>query len=243
MKNALCATAAILLLFSSGCSRRPAQTTGRPPTSVPAAIVEVSGGKQIATIGTPVEQALVVQVNNAQGAPVAGASVWFRGANGATLQPAWGVTGSDGQFTTALTLGSIAGRYQIAAATAGAAGKTIELRIDELALGFDQTQGKQLSDLYCSRCHDQESTAERVSNYDNLVAKPHAFSDGAALNKWSDSDLLSIIQHGGPALGKSAEMPPYGRTLTKSDIAALAAYIRAVADPPYQPKEIVYAQR
>jgi len=31
--------------------------------------------------------------------------------------------------------------------------------------------------------------------------------------------------------------------LNKSDIAALAAYIRAVADPPYQSREVVYAQR
>jgi mono/diheme cytochrome c family protein len=243
MRKSLCAFAVVLFLLSSGCSRRSAQPSGKPPTAVPAAIVEVSGGKQISTIGTLVEQPLVVQVNNAQSAPVAGASVWFRGANGTTLQPAWGITGSDGQFTTALTLGSIAGRYQIAAATSGAGGRTIEIRIDELALGFEQTQGKQLSDVYCSRCHDQESTPERVSNYDNLVAKPHPFSDGASLNKWSDADLLSIIQHGGPALGKSPEMPPYGRTLAKSDITALSAYIRAVADPPYQPKEIVYAQR
>jgi mono/diheme cytochrome c family protein len=243
MKNAFCATAAIFVLLNLGCSRRPAQQSAKPPATVPAVIVEVSGGKQVSTIGTAVEQPLVVQVNNAQGAPVAGASVWFGGANGATLQPAWGVTGSDGQFTTTLTLGSIAGRYQISAATTGAGGRTIETRIDALALGFEQTHGKQVSDLYCSRCHDQESSAERVSNYDNLVAKPHAFSDGAALNKWSDADLLSIVQHGGPALGKSAEMPPYGRTLNKSDIAAVTAYIRAVADPPYQPKEIVYAQK
>jgi mono/diheme cytochrome c family protein len=210
---------------------------------MPAAIVEVSGGKQVATIGTPLDQPLVVQVNDTHGAPVAGASVWFRGANGATLQPAWGVTGSDGQFTTALTIGTIAGRYQVAAATKGAADEIVEVRIDELALGYEQNLGRQLSDVYCARCHDQESTPERVSNYDNLTAKPHSFSDGASLNKVSDADLLSIVQHGGPALGKSAEMPPYGRTLTKSEAAALVAYIRGVADPPYRPQEIVYAQR
>jgi mono/diheme cytochrome c family protein len=159
------------------------------------------------------------------------------------FQPASGITGSDGQFTFAVALGGMAGRYQIVAATTGANGKTIELRMDELALGFEQNQGRQLSDLYCTRCHDPESTAERVSNHDNLTAQAHAFSDGAFLNKMSDADLMAIIQHGGPALGKSAEMPPYGRTLSKSGIQALAAYIRAVADPPHQPGEAVYAQR
>jgi mono/diheme cytochrome c family protein len=243
MKMLLPGIAALVLAVGTGCSRAPAQPSGKGPAPVPAAIVEVSGGKQAATIGTPLDQPLVIQVNDAHGAPVPGASVWFRAANGGFLQPPWGVTGSDGQFTAALTIGSTAGRYQVAAATKGAGGKIVEIHIEELALGFEQNLGKQLNDLYCSRCHDQESSAERVSNFDNLVAKPHAFADGAFLNKMSDADLLSIIQHGGPAIGKSAEMPPYGRTLKKSDVAALAAYIRAVADPPYRPQETVYAQK
>ena len=229
--------------LSVSCSRRGAEPVAKPPAAVPAAIVEVSGGKQVSTIGTPLDQPVVVQVNNSQGAPVAGASVRFRGANGMVFQPASGVTGSDGQFTFAVTLGSLAGHYQIAALTTGAGGKTIEIRIPELALGFEENQGRELSDLYCVRCHDPESTAQRVSNHDNLIAKPHSFDDGAFLNKISDGDLLAMISHGGPALGKSAEMPPYEHSLSKSDIAALVAYIRAVADPPYQTGEAVYAQR
>jgi len=233
----------ILLALTVACSRPAAQPAAKPSSAQPAAIVEVSGGKQVSTIGTPLDQPLVVQVNDAHGAPVAGASVQFRSANGVVFQPASGVTGSDGQFTFAVTLGSLAGRYQIAASTTGAGGKTIEVRIAELALGFEENQGRELSDLYCARCHDPESTPERVSNHDNLIAQPHAFDDGAFLNKISDSDLLAIISHGGPALGKSAEMPPYEHTLNKSDIAALVAYIRAVVDPPYQSRESVYAQR
>jgi mono/diheme cytochrome c family protein len=58
----------------------------------------------------------------------------------------------------------------------------------------------------------------------------------------SDQDLTAIISHGGPALSKSSEMPPFGYTLKKSDIEALVAYIRAVADPPYKPTGLVYAQ-
>ena len=243
MRRALGSFAALVVVLSSACQRPAVQPSGKRPATVPAAVVEVSGGKQVSTIGTPLDQPLVIQVNDAQGAPVAGASVRFRSAHGVVFQPASGVTGSDGQFTFAVALGGMAGRYQIVAATTGAGGKTIETRMEELALGFEQNQGRQLSELYCTRCHDPESTAERVSNHDNLTAQAHAFSDGAFLNKMSDADLLAIIQHGGPALGKSAEMPPYGRTLSKSGIQALAAYIRAVADPPHQPGEAVYAQR
>ena len=38
-----------------------------------AAITEVGGGKQVAGIGAPLDQPVVVQVNDAQGSPVAGA--------------------------------------------------------------------------------------------------------------------------------------------------------------------------
>jgi hypothetical protein len=34
------------------------------------------------------------------------------------------------------------------------------------------------------------------------------------------ADLVAIISHGGAALNKSAKMPPYGYTLSKSDIQA-----------------------
>ena len=161
----------------------------------------------------------MIQVNDAQGAPVAGASVRFRSANGVVFQPASGVTGSDGQFTFAVTLGSLAGRYQIAASTPVLAERRSRFGSRNWRLDSRRIRGRQLSDLYCARCHDPESTPERVSNHDNLIAPPHAFDDGAFLNKISDSDLLAIISHGGPALGKSAEMPPYDRTLNKSEIA------------------------
>jgi mono/diheme cytochrome c family protein len=68
---------------------------------------------------------------------------------------------------------------------------------------------------------------------DNLDPKPHAFSDGETYNKISDADLVALIGHGGPALNKSAAMPPFGYTLSVAEIQALASYIRAIADPPY----------
>jgi mono/diheme cytochrome c family protein len=36
-------------------------------------------------------------------------------------------------------------------------------------------------------------------------------------------------------------MPPYGNTLTKQEIAALVAYMRAMADPPYRAQGVFYA--
>jgi mono/diheme cytochrome c family protein len=59
----------------------------------------------------------------------------------------------------------------------------------------------------------------------------------------SDADLTAIIQHGGPALNRSALMPPYGDTLSPADVRALIAYIRMVSDPQYQPAGTVYARK
>jgi mono/diheme cytochrome c family protein len=232
---------ACALALVAGCHRAP--SSPQPAAKAfGSAIVEVSGGKQVAGIGAELDQPIVVQVNDAQGNAVAGALVTIHTAGGARATPDSGLTGSDGQFTTAVRLGGTAGRYQIVAATRDKTGKTSELPLDEIALGYQQTQGRELNDQYCARCHNPESTPERVSNHDNLTTKPHAFTEGAALNAMSDADLASIISHGGPALNKSPEMPPYGYTLSKADIDALIAYIRAVADPPYRPKGLTYAK-
>jgi len=232
----------LTLVLATNCARKSEGSKGPEAKAFGAALVEVSGGKQIAAIGTALDQPLVVQVNDAQGAAVAGAAVSFHAGGGSTVTPAEGLTGSDGQLTVSVALGGVAGRYQVIATTRDKAGKAIELRSEEIALGYQQNLGRQLNDRYCSRCHDPESTAERVSNHDNLNAKPHAFTDGDFLNKISEADLSSIITHGGAALNKSAEMPPYGGTLNKADIEALVAYIRAVADPPNRLKGLVYAK-
>ncbi len=242
MKHGLIAFCA-LALATSGCSHKSKQPASLAATAKGNAIVESSGGKQIGYAGMLLEQPVVVQVNDASGNGIAGAAVYFSGPAGVTFTPVSALTDSSGQVTCAVSLGQQAGRYKIVASTPHATGKNLEVVLDEIALGYQQTLGAQLNVQYCIRCHDPESTPLRVSNMDNLSVKPHPFTDGDMLNKISDADLVAIISHGGPALNKSAEMPPWGYTLSKSDIAALVAYIRAVADPPYEGGGLVYAQK
>lgn len=233
--------AVLMLTLLAGCHR----TAPAPAPAAKAwgsAITEVSGSKQIGGIGAALDQPVVVQANDAQGSPVAGALVTLRGAGGAFATPGEGLTGADGQFSAVVTLGGGSGRYQIVATTRDKAGKAAEIRLDEIALGYQQTLGSALNDRYCARCHNPESTPERVSNHDNLSNAAHAFTEGAVLNAMSDAELAAIIGHGGAGLGKSAEMPPYGYTLSKAEVDALIAYIRAVADPPYRQKGLTYAK-
>jgi mono/diheme cytochrome c family protein len=121
--------------------------------------------------------------------------------------------------------------------------KKVDLKVEEIALGYEQLLGYQLEEKYCAGCHNPESTPERVSNYDNLDVKPHAFTERDTLNKMSDADMTAIISHGGPALNESALMPPYGYTLSKTEIQALLSYIRLVSDPPYRGSGTVYARK
>lgn len=230
-----------LVLLGSACSRKSTSTPALKPTGVGAAIVESSGGKQLAQTGSLLPQPVVVQVNDEQGAAVVGALVGFSAAPGVTFDPASALTDSSGQVTTNVSLGGMAGRYQISAFTFDKSHKRVELKLEEIALGYQQTLGRRLNDQYCDRCHNSESTAERVSNFDNLEVKPHPFSEGDTLNKMSDADLSAIISNGGPALQKSALMPAWGNTLSKSDIQAMIAYIRAVSDPPSRESGPLYS--
>jgi len=232
-----------LAIMLCACRKNPPSPSAPKSTAYGSAIIESSGGKQIAAAGTTLPQPVVVLVNDDQGTAVTGALVEFRGPAGVSFDPPAGLTDSSGQFSTNVSLGSQAGRYQIRASTMTKSQKTAELRVEEIALDYQQVLGRQLNDQYCSRCHDPESTPERVSNYDNLEIKPHPFTEGDTLNKISDADLLAIINHGGPALNRSPLMAPYGYTLSKSDIQALISYIRIVSDPPYQAFGEVYAQK
>jgi mono/diheme cytochrome c family protein len=233
-------TIALLVLMLCGCSRK-----GTPllVANFGTAIIESSGGKQIGTTGMILAQPVVVQVNDDQGNAVVGAPVTFSGPAGVSFDPAIGTTDTSGQFTTNIRLGGMAGRYQLTARTLTKAQKPVDLKIEEIALGYQQQVGYRLDDKYCARCHNPESSAERVSNYDNLEVKPHPFTEGETLNKMSDAELTAIISHGGPALSKSALMPPYGYTLSKTEIEALIAYIRLISDPPYHASGMVYAQK
>lgn len=233
-----------LLLFAAlaGCKHAAPPAQGLKPTAAGSAIVESSGGHQVGVTGTVLKDPLAVQVNDDQGTAVPGALVEFHGPPSVSFDPAAVLTDSSGQATALVTLGTIAGRYQLSAVTPGKS-KPATLDTVETALGYQQRVGSILADKYCNRCHDPESSPERVSNFDNLEVKPHSFSEGNTLNKMSDADLTSIILHGGPALSRSALMPPYGNTLSTADVRALIAYTRAVADPPYQPAGTVYARK
>jgi hypothetical protein len=238
MKHLHIALIASLALLA-GCRHSAPQSP--KPAAYGTQITEVSGGKQIAQTGSTLPQPLVLQVNGADGNPVTGARVSLSG-EGLQFTPAGSLTDSSGQVTVAVQLGFNPGDYQVRAETPNPGGGSSTLAIREIALGYEQSVGRAVNDQYCIRCHDAESTPERVSNLDNLSAKPHQFTDGETLNRISDADLSNIIARGGPALGKSPQMPAYSSTLKPAEIRAVLGYLRAIADPPYQMPGVKYGK-
>jgi mono/diheme cytochrome c family protein len=229
----------IAMILAAGCKHSaPSQLS---PKAFGTQIVEASGSKQVAQVGSTLPQPVVLQVNSADGNPVTGALVRLRG-DGLQFTPAEALTDSSGQVSVAVQLGFNPGDYQLVAETPGAKGGATSLSMREIALGYEQALGKSIHDQYCIRCHDRESTPERVSNFDNLSPSPHEFTDGATLNRLADSELINIITYGGQAVGKSPQNPAYGTTLKPAEIRAVVAYIRAIADPPYQTPGVKYGK-
>jgi mono/diheme cytochrome c family protein len=100
-------------------------------------------------------------------------------------------------------------------------------------LGYQQSQGKRVFYQYCVWCH-ADATPAGPSNRSNVTPVPPLMNDGEKLNGESDEFMQNIITLGGSALGKSAMMPPYGKTLSSGDIKAVISFTRAIAQPAYQ---------
>jgi len=110
-----------------------------------------------------------------------------------------------------------------------------------ISLGYQEAQGKRLFYQYCVWCH-ADATPAGPSNRSNLTPVPPLINDGEKLNGESDESLLKIISLGGSAQGKSAMMPPYGKTLSTGEIKAVISFMRAIAQPVYQKPERLESQ-
>ena len=96
-----------------------------------------------------------------------------------------------------------------------------------------QTDIRRVDGRKCVPCH-ADATPAGPSNRSSLAPTPPLINDGASLNPLRDEFLQNVITLGGAAMGKSAMMPPWGRTLSAEEIRAVMAHIRVVAQPPYQ---------
>lgn len=91
----------------------------------PTQLSKVSGDGQTSNAGDDLGAPIVVEVRDALGSPVAGATVVFEAQGGGVLDPASATSGSDGRASTNLTTGTAAGVLQTV--TARIPGTTISV--------------------------------------------------------------------------------------------------------------------
>jgi cytochrome c oxidase cbb3-type subunit III len=98
------------------------------------------------------------------------------------------------------------------------------------SLSKKEKKGQALYVYYCSLCHGESGNADGF-NAPNMRTHPAKHSDATLMATLSDSQIQQIIQKGGPVLGRSPEMPPWGNVLTNQEIADLTAFIRTLSLP------------
>lgn len=97
----------------------------------------------------------------------------------------------------------------------------------------DVARGKATYEMYCAACHGTSGKGDGPAAA-TLPTKPADHSDGNIMNAISNDDLLKTIKEGGAAIGKSSLMPAWGATLNDDQIRDVIAFVRSLADPPYQ---------
>ena len=97
-------------------------------------------------------------------------------------------------------------------------------------------EGKSLYTSYCAACHGDQGKGDGVAAR-SLPVKPADHTNGAVMNQFSDKFLTDIISKGGSAVNKSAFMPAWGSSLNNKQVSDIVAYMRSIANPPYNKAE------
>jgi mono/diheme cytochrome c family protein len=94
-------------------------------------------------------------------------------------------------------------------------------------------EGQQLYVTYCASCHGPRGEGDGPAGM-ALEPKPAKHSNGEYMNALSNEHIFKVIKEGGPAVGKSPLMAPWGGTLNDEQIWDLVAFTRSLAQPPYE---------
>lgn len=91
----------------------------------------------------------------------------------------------------------------------------------------DPSRGHVVFGIHCVVCHGEEGRGDGPAAAP-LDPRPRDFQDPRIMDQRTDQDLMTVIQKGGPALGKSILMPPWEGILDETEIHDVIAYIRSL---------------
>ena len=103
------------------------------------------------------------------------------------------------------------------------------------AVAPDAAKGAALYAANCASCHGPRGDGDGPVAV-ALVPKPAKHHDGAYMNALTNEHLFKVIKEGGPSVGKSPLMAPWGGLLSDAQIWDVVAFVRSLADPPYSGK-------
>jgi len=97
----------------------------------------------------------------------------------------------------------------------------------------DPKLGKQkyVENMRCSACHGESGIGDGPAAI-ALNPKPRNYTDCAVMSKKSDAELFKVIKEGGPAVGLSPLMAPFGSQLNDKEVWDVVAFIRSIPNPP-----------
>ncbi|HEX7409487.1 MAG TPA: c-type cytochrome [Candidatus Binatia bacterium] len=90
----------------------------------------------------------------------------------------------------------------------------------------DLAKAKENYQSYCRKCHGDEGKGDGPGAA-MLNPKPRDFADCAMMAKHSDDEMFKVISEGGDAVGMSADMQPWGGTLSDPEIRAVMKFVHS----------------
>jgi len=97
----------------------------------------------------------------------------------------------------------------------------------------DAATGATLYAANCVACHGPRGDGDGPAAV-ALVPKPAKHHDGAYMNALTNEHLFRVVKEGGPSVGKSPLMAPWGGMLSDAQIWNVVAFVRTLAEPPYK---------
>lgn len=91
-----------------------------------------------------------------------------------------------------------------------------------------EERGEDLYQYYCALCHGKTGDADGF-NSPQLTTPPAKHAEASLMNALSDAQIHRVIKEGGPSLGRSPQMPPWGGVLNDGQIADVTAFIRVLS--------------
>ncbi|MFI5365392.1 MAG: c-type cytochrome [Candidatus Binatia bacterium] len=95
----------------------------------------------------------------------------------------------------------------------------------------EMAKSQQNYQSYCQKCHGEHGKGDGPGSA-MLNPKPRDFADCKNMEKRSDAELVKVISEGGDAVGMSADMQPWGGTLSDDEIHGMVTFVRSFCKPP-----------